>query len=91
MTREEEIEYAAAHGIPVPVTLKSPYSHRREPLGPQHRVRRAGGPVGRAARRGLRLDADPAKAPDEPLYIEIDFEQGIPVGARRRDHGRREL
>ena len=34
MTRPEEIEYARARGIPVPATVDSPYSIRRQPVGP---------------------------------------------------------
>ena len=55
-TREQEMEYAEKCGIPVPTTKASPVFHRRQPLGPRHRVRRARGPLGRAARGHLHAD-----------------------------------
>ena len=54
MTREDCIDYAAKHDIPLTVTKEQAVLDRREPLGPGHRVRRDGGPVGAPARRRVR-------------------------------------
>ena len=51
LTREDCVEYAARHGHPDRGDQGEAVLDRREPLGPGHRVRRARGPVGRAARR----------------------------------------
>jgi argininosuccinate synthase len=78
MTREEEIHYASQHGIPVPVTLASPYSVDENLWG-------------RSVEAGI-LE-DPWVEPPEDAYawtidarhaggpteLEIEFEQGIPV------------
>lgn len=79
MTRAEEIKYADRNGIPVPVNLDSPYSIDQNLFG-------------RSIESGVLEDADyeppsevyewtlpPEKAPDEPEYVEIGFDQGVPV------------
>jgi len=78
-SRDEEIDYAAQHNIPVPVTLGSPYSVDVNLWG-------------RSVEAGILEDAwaeppedafawtmSPRHAPDEPSYIEIEFEHGIPI------------
>ena len=49
----------------------------REPLGSQHRDRRARGPVGRTPRRRLRVDRATSRA--AAVVVEIGFERGVPV------------
>jgi argininosuccinate synthase len=79
MNRDDEIAYAQKHDIPVPVTTASPYSVDENLWG-------------RSIEAGILEDAwneppddayawtiNPRYAPDEPSYIEIEFEQGIPV------------
>ena len=51
MVRDEEIEYAEKHGIPVPATEGEPVLDRREPVGTKHRGGHARGPVGRSRPR----------------------------------------
>jgi argininosuccinate synthase len=79
MTRDETIDYAQRHGIPIPITTDSPYSLDQNLWG-------------RSIECGVMEDpwveppddafiwAKPlAETPDVPDYIEIDFEKGIPV------------
>jgi argininosuccinate synthase len=79
MTRAEEIKYANKNGIPIPVNLNSPYSIDQNLFG-------------RSIESGVLENANheppseiyewtvpPEKAPDEPEYLEIEFEQGKPV------------
>ena len=79
MDRESEIAYAQEHNIPITVTKASPYSIDENLWG-------------RAIECGVLEDpwqeppADvwawtnsPLQAPDEPAYVEIGFEQGVPV------------
>ena len=81
MTRDEEIEFADEAQHPGRGDQGKPLQHRPEPLRPQLRGGRAGRSLGRAARRRLRLDRPiRRKAPNEPEYVEIEFEQGRPVG-----------
>ncbi|MGI5835927.1 MAG: argininosuccinate synthase [Chloroflexota bacterium] len=79
MTRDEEIEYAMKHDIPIPITAASPYSIDVNLWG-------------RSIEAGILEDAwveppedaflwtvDPRRAPDEPAYVEIEFKRGIPI------------
>jgi argininosuccinate synthase len=79
MTREETIAYAKKYGIPVPITVNSPYS-LDECLW------------GRAIECGVLEDPwteppddvytwtkSPDQAPDTPQYIELGFKEGIPI------------
>ncbi len=79
MSREETIAYGEKFGIPAPVKKSSPYSIDENLLG-------------RAVEAGILEDpwAEPpediytmtkaiADTPDEPEYVEIGFEQGVPV------------
>ncbi len=79
MTREQTIEYAQAHKIPVPITKASPYSIDENLWG-------------RSIECGVLEDTwnePPAdiflwtksteKTPARPVYLEIGFDKGIPV------------
>ncbi len=85
-SREEEIEYAAAHGIPVPATREKPYSVDQNLW---HRSAEAGAledPWREPPEDVYALTVSPARAPDEPAYVEMTFEAGIPVAIDgRRD------
>jgi argininosuccinate synthase len=79
MTREQTIEYAQAHNIPVPITRASPYSIDANLWG-------------RSIECGVLEDTwneppddvflwtrSPEKTPAQPAYLEIGFDHGIPV------------
>lgn len=79
MTREQTIEYAQAHNIPVPITKASPYSIDENLWG-------------RSIECGVLEDTwnEPPedvflwtrsleKTPAKPAYLEIGFDKGIPV------------
>ncbi|EQD73449.1 argininosuccinate synthase, partial [mine drainage metagenome] len=79
MTREEEIAYADARGVPVPVGRRSPYSTDENLWG-------------RSVECGVLEDAAieppeeaygwtraPERAPDTPAYLTIGFDQGLPI------------
>jgi argininosuccinate synthase len=81
MSRQEEIEYAKARRIPIPSTIDSPYTVDANLWG-------------RSIERGVlediwqespeeiyALTRAPLDCPNEPAYIEIGFEQGVPVRA----------
>lgn len=79
MTREEEIEYAREHDIPVPVTKKSPYSIDVNLWGRSIEAGILEDPWVEPPEEVFEWTVNPAKAPDEPQYLEIAFERGIPV------------
>ena len=79
MTREQEIEYARKHGIPVPVTKKSSYSTDENLWGRSIESGVLEDPWVEPPEEVYLWTTAPANAPDEPCYIEIGFERGIPV------------
>jgi len=78
-SRDEEIEYAQKHNIPVPVTKKSPYSIDINLWGRSIECGVLENPWLEPPEDVFELTVSPDKAPDKPTYIEIDFESGIPV------------
>ena len=78
-SREDAIDYAAARGIPVPVTKKDPYSRDRNLWHISHE----GGPLEEPGFEPeatmFKLTVDPEKAPDTPERVTISFVAGLPV------------
>ncbi len=79
MSREEEIEYARTHGIPVPVAAKSPYSTDENLWGRSAECGILEDPSAEPPEDAYAWTVSPQAAPDEPLYLEIAFESGVPV------------
>jgi argininosuccinate synthase len=79
MTREEEMEYAEKHNVPVPTTRKSPYSLDDNIWGRSCECGVLEDPWNTPPDGAYGLTTDPVKAPNEPARIEITFEKGIPV------------
>ncbi len=79
-SREEEIEYAEARGIPVPVTKEDNYSMDRNIWHLSHEGMDLEDPANEPIYdKILKLMVSPEKAPDTPTYVTVDFEKGIPV------------
>ena len=79
-TREQEMEYAAAHGIPVPTTKSSPYSIDDNLWGRAIECGILEDPWAEPPADIYTLTADSrGNSCDEPEYAEISFAQGIPV------------
>ena len=79
-SREEEIDYANAHGIPVPVTKEDNYSMDRNIWHLSHEGMDLENPWNEPDfDKILKLMVPPEKAPDTPTYLEIEFEKGVPV------------
>ncbi|MDO5358404.1 MAG: argininosuccinate synthase [Slackia faecicanis] len=76
--REEEIEWAKAHGVPVAATKKSPYSIDDNLWGRAIECGVLEDPWAEPPADIWTLTADAADAPDEAEYVEIGFEQGVP-------------
>ena len=79
MTREETIAYAKKHGIPVPITVSSPYSIDENLWGRSIECGVLEDPWNEPPDDVYTMTTDPAKAPDRPQYVEIEFENGVPV------------
>ncbi|RLD96749.1 MAG: argininosuccinate synthase, partial [Aquificota bacterium] len=78
-SREEEIEYAQKHGIPVPVTKDKPYSIDLNIWSISIECGILEDPWEEPPEDAYLITKSPHEAPDEPLYLEIDFEGGEPV------------
>ncbi len=79
MTRDEEIKFAARHNIPVEATVESPYSIDQNLWGRSCEAGVLEDPWDEPPAEAFAWTADPAKAPNEPEYVEIEFELGRPV------------
>ncbi len=79
MTREQTIAYAQEHGIPVPITVSSPYSIDENLWGRSIECGVLENPWTEPPDDVYIWTTSPDKAPDKPEYVEIGFEKGIPV------------
>jgi len=79
MTRDDEIDYAAARGIPVPVTKKSPYSTDENLWGRSIECGVLEDPWHEPPEDAFLLTRSPGSCPNEPAYLELAFERGVPV------------
>jgi len=79
MSRDEEIDYAKQHGIPIPVDKKSPYSYDTNLWGKSAEAGPLEDPWVEPPPDVHQWTKDPGDAPDDPAYVEIGFERGLPV------------
>ncbi|MBJ7899862.1 MAG: argininosuccinate synthase [Cyanobacteria bacterium RI_101] len=80
MSREETIAYGEKFGVESPVKKSSPYSIDRNLLGRSIEAGPLEDPMTEAPEEVYLLTEAIANTPDEPEYVDIYFEQGIPVG-----------
>jgi argininosuccinate synthase len=78
-SREDCIAYAEEFNIPVSATLRKIYSRDRNLFHMSHEGGILENPWSEPEEDMYTLTTSPQNAPDEPEYIEIDFERGIPV------------
>jgi len=79
-SRDEELEYANARGIPVPVTRETNYSKDMNLWHLSHEGMDLEDPANEPQyEKILELMVSPEKAPDQPAYVSIDFDKGVPV------------
>jgi len=79
-TRNQEMEYARKNDIPVPVTKKQPYSTDQNLWGRSIEAGVLEDPWEEPPANAWEWTVDPREAPAEPVYVEIEFRQGRPVG-----------
>jgi len=91
MTREEEIDYADQHGIPVPVGKKSPYSTDTNMWGRSIECGIIEDPSQEAPDDAWVWTVSPQDAPNEPTYVTLDFACGVPVALDGQKMGGTEL
>ncbi|PWM52460.1 MAG: argininosuccinate synthase [Bacillota bacterium] len=81
-SREEEIEYAEAHNIPLKINRETNYSKDKNLWHLSHEGLDLEDPANEPQyeKEGfLELGVSPLKAPDKPTYITLHFEKGIPT------------
>lgn len=78
-SREDAIKYAAKHKVPVAATIKSIYSRDSNLWHLSHEGGLLEDPWNEPEESMYQLSTSPESAPDEPEYVEIEFESGTPV------------
>ena len=78
-SREELIAYAQDHGIPINQTVKKIYSRDENIWHISHEGGELENPWNEHLPSIHVLSVPPEEAPDKPEYVDIDFEQGIPI------------
>ena len=81
-SREEEIDYAEAHNVPLRINRETNCSKDKNLWHRSHEgldLEDTGNEPLYEKPGFLEMSVSPLKAPDEPTYIELEFEQGVPV------------
>mgnify|MGYP005768661481 FL=1 len=81
-SRNEEIDYAEAHNVPLKISRETSYSKDKNLWHLSHEGLDLEDPASEPKydKPGfLEMGVSPAMAPDQPTYVTIDFEQGKPV------------
>ena len=79
MTRDETIDYAKRHGIPLPVTAESPYSIDQNLWGRSIECGVMEDPWAEPPEDAFIWVKPIAKTPEKAEYVEIEFSKGVPV------------
>jgi len=79
-TRPEEIEWAAEHGVEVPVTNAKPYSIDDNLWGRAIECGVLEDPMNEPPEDIYTMTDSPENAPDKAEYVDIEFEAGVPCG-----------
>ena len=78
-SREEEIEYATRHGIPVSATKATPYSIDENVWGTSVECGVLEDPMAEPPADAYQWTVAPEDAPNKPTYVTIEFSDGVPV------------
>ena len=81
-SRDEEIDYAIAHKIPLKINRETNYSKDKNLWHLSHEGLDLEDPANEPMynKEGfLEMSVSPEQAPDKPTYITLDFEKGVPV------------
>lgn len=78
-TRQEEMDWAEAHGVTVPTTKSKPYSIDDNLWGRAIECGVLEDPMNRPPLDIYTMTTDPEKAPEEATEIEVEFKVGLPV------------
>lgn len=90
-SREEEIEYAANNGIPIPINLDSPFSIDQNLWGRSNECGILEDPWIAPPEEAYELTAGLENTPDTPDVIEIEFNEGVPTAIDGKSYPLSEL
>ena len=93
-SREDEIEYAEAHNIPLKITRETNYSKDKNLWHLSHEGLDLEDPSNEPKYDDpnfLELGVSPEQAPDKPEYMTIHFEKGVPTAVNGEELGAVEL
>ncbi|MBQ4267489.1 MAG: argininosuccinate synthase [Clostridia bacterium] len=93
-SREEEIEYAEAHNVPLKINRETNYSKDKNLWHLSHEgldLEDAGNEPMYEKEGFLEMGVSPIKAPDKPTYITLDFEKGCPVALNDKKMSAKEI
>ena len=80
--RDEEIDYAEAHNVPLKISRETNYSKDKNLWHLSHEGLDLEDPANEPQYEKpgfLEMSVSPLQAPDKPTYVTIDFEKGVPV------------
>ena len=81
-SRDEEIDYAEAHNVPLKISRETNYSKDKNLWHLSHEGLDLEDPANEPQYEKpgfLEMSVSPIAAPDKPTYVTIDFEKGVPV------------
>ena len=93
-SREEEIDYAEAHNIPLKINRETNYSKDKNLWHLSHEgldLEDAGNEPQYEKPGFLEMGVSPLQAPDEPTYLTLDFEAGKPVALNEKKMSAKEI
>ena len=90
-SREEEIDYAKAKGIPLTVSKKKVYSIDKNLWGISIECGVLEDPYKEPPKDAYQMTVDPQYAPSKPTYVEVAFDKGVPVALNSHKYGLEEL
>ena len=93
-SREEEIEYAEAHNVPLKINRETNYSKDKNLWHLSHEgldLEDAGNEPLYEKEGFLEMGVSPLQAPDKPTYITMEFEKGVPVALNDKKMSAKEI
>ena len=81
-SREQEIDYAEAHNVPLKISRETNYSKDKNMWHLSHEgldLEDTGNEPQYEKEGFLEMGVSPMQAPDKPTYVELEFESGVPV------------
>lgn len=85
LNRDEEIKFAEANGIPIPVDINNPYSVDQNLWGRSIECGVLEFPDHEPPEEIFEWTVPPEKSPDKPEYVTLSFENGVPYAINEED------